>query len=416
MEASLSSHPALERNLKLYPWLHVGRNGLFWLPIFVLYFSAHLSPAEVLRLEALYFFGVVLMEVPSGYLSDRIGRRPILIVATLAWALGSAVLALGGAWWVFAVGQLLLALGMSFQSGTDTSLLFDTLAELGREHEVAQREAQAQSWAFATLGASALVGGLIGSVDLSLGHALSAIAGCVGILAAAGMQEPPSSGRAPAPEAQVGDVMRHTSDPVLRWTLAHAIGFTVVAHIPYELFQPWLALLVGPSTPPAAGATVFTMMMLASVFGPRGPRLADALGPSTALLISWAVLVGVVASMAVAVHPAILAMIVLRSVPTALARPVLTGVTHPRLPSSLRATWLSLESLAGRLSFAVVLFASSHLLGASHGWTFGAMQALLLPVAAGAALLALGAWWLAPSAVRAPGSPPETPPDPAAPG
>lgn len=404
----------------------MGRNALFWLPLFVLYFSSTLAPADVLRLEALYYGGVVLLEVPSGYLSDRMGRRPVLVVAAVAWAFGSAVIAAGGSFAILAAGQLLLAMGMAFQSGTDTSLLYDTLAALDRRAELAVREANAQSWAFATLGVSALIGGLLGSVDLRLGHALSAVVGCVAIAAAVAMVEPPASGRAPDPLQQAGDLRRHASDPVLRWTLINAVGLTVAVHLPYELVQPWLELLVAPldlgsvsAAPPLSGAVVFVMMMLASAFGRQGPKLAARLGAATTLLVAWALMVAVLGSMAIGVHVALLPLVALRSVPTALARPVLAGVTHPRLPSSLRATWLSVESLVGRLAFASVLALSAQALGADAGWSHAAMATLLVPAAAVSAGLALGAWSLRPHALRAqaatpPGGPqpPPTPPGP----
>ena len=49
------------------------------LPVFFLYFSSHLSLSEVLRLEALYCLAVVVLEAPSGYFSDRVGRRTLRV-------------------------------------------------------------------------------------------------------------------------------------------------------------------------------------------------------------------------------------------------------------------------------------------------------------------------------------------------
>ncbi len=46
--------PRLQRNLRLYPWYAAAFNAYFWLPVFFLYFSDHLSLAGVLRLEAIY--------------------------------------------------------------------------------------------------------------------------------------------------------------------------------------------------------------------------------------------------------------------------------------------------------------------------------------------------------------------------
>ena len=74
----------MSRNVALYP-LYVAFFGtMAWIPIFFLFFSQHLSLEQVLQLEAIYYVSVVLLEVPSGYFSDVVGRRATLLVSTIA--------------------------------------------------------------------------------------------------------------------------------------------------------------------------------------------------------------------------------------------------------------------------------------------------------------------------------------------
>ena len=70
-----------ERNISLYPWYQAATGFLPWMPVFFLYFSATVSLQQAIELGAIYYFAVVLFEVPSGYLSDRIGRRTTLLLA-----------------------------------------------------------------------------------------------------------------------------------------------------------------------------------------------------------------------------------------------------------------------------------------------------------------------------------------------
>ena len=58
-----SKDRAVERTIRLYPWYALTFNAYFWTPVFVLYFLRHMPLAEVLRLEAIYYLGVVLLEV-----------------------------------------------------------------------------------------------------------------------------------------------------------------------------------------------------------------------------------------------------------------------------------------------------------------------------------------------------------------
>ena len=70
---SAPSTEQLERNLRWYAVYVAASNALFWMPLFFLYFSQHLDVAQVLRLEAVYYAAVVLLEVPTGVASDRRG-------------------------------------------------------------------------------------------------------------------------------------------------------------------------------------------------------------------------------------------------------------------------------------------------------------------------------------------------------
>ena len=74
----------LEANLRACTLYLVGRESYFWMPVFFLYFGAHLPVAKVLLLEAVYYIAVVVLEVPSGWASDRFGRKPTLVLSSLA--------------------------------------------------------------------------------------------------------------------------------------------------------------------------------------------------------------------------------------------------------------------------------------------------------------------------------------------
>jgi MFS family permease len=117
---------ALERNLELYPRFLAAQNLLFWMPVFFLYLTSLVSLEQALALESLYYLGVVLLEVPSGYFSDRLGRRPTLVIAALCWCASYLLFAAAGSFASLAVAQLLLAAGWAFNSGTDSSIGWPT--------------------------------------------------------------------------------------------------------------------------------------------------------------------------------------------------------------------------------------------------------------------------------------------------
>ena len=113
----------LERNINLYPKYRAAADAMAWLPVFFLYFSERLSLSEVLLLEAVYYIAVVFIEVPSGYMSDRFGRRRTLLLSCIAILAAYVFFLFSGSFTGLAVGQLLLAAGIAFRSGTDLSLI-----------------------------------------------------------------------------------------------------------------------------------------------------------------------------------------------------------------------------------------------------------------------------------------------------
>ena len=85
------SDRSLERNLQLYGWYFPLSRTYFWSPIFFLFFSERFSIEQILQLQSLYYVSAVVLEVPSGYLSDRVSRTATLLMSALASVLSYAL-------------------------------------------------------------------------------------------------------------------------------------------------------------------------------------------------------------------------------------------------------------------------------------------------------------------------------------
>ncbi len=384
----------MERNLRLYPHYQAARSLAFWLPVFFLYFSERLPASQVLALEAIYYAGVVVLEVPSGYLSDRLGRRPTLIAAAAAWTAGCLTLGLAPSFPVFVVGQLLLAAGMAFNSGTDGALLYDSLLACDRGDELAAHEGRAQARGLLAMGASALIGGWVASVDLRLGHLLSAGGAALALALALALREPPATQRAEAPLRQLRAVVSAMRQPALGWVFAFAVAMTVFNHVPYELAQPYLALVLDePSgrgnTPIVSGVVMAVMLTIAAGASRLSASAAARVGVGPLLLGAMLGQGLVIGAMALWLHPVVLAVLLLRSIPGALAAPVQLSVILPRVPGRLRATYLSVQSLVGRLAFSGALGIGAWAVGGLERLDHGTIATLGL-----GACVTLGVVWV----------------------
>lgn len=107
--------------------------GLFLiLPVFSLYATDHLIGATPMLIGlaiGAYGLSQAVLQIPFGMLSDRFGRKPIIIIGLLLFALGSVVAALSDTIWGVIIGRLLQG------SGAIAAAVMALAADLTREEQ-----------------------------------------------------------------------------------------------------------------------------------------------------------------------------------------------------------------------------------------------------------------------------------------
>jgi MFS family permease len=364
---------ALERNLHIYEWYLPLSRVYFFTPIYFLFFSSRFSIGQVLVLGSIYYFTVVLVELPSGYLSDRLGRAVALRLSAASLSVSYVLFLVGGeSFPTFVVAQIALGVGYASISGTDTALHFDTLVRLGREAEFAEREQRLIRNGYAAGALGALLAGAVAQQELEYAYALG-LAAALGLLALAFVMREPRSARADFSGrgllGQFVDCTRTLRDRELAWLFAYAVVMVSLAHIPSEFAQPYLAAVLGDDirdvqrTPWVAGVVVASNTLLAAFAAAYSLALRERLGARGALLAAAVVQLGLIGAMAQGILAIVAVLLVLRSCQSAIARVILSAEVTPRLDVSLRASFLSLESLAGRLGYGLLLLWLSGLAG-----------------------------------------------------
>ena len=100
------------------------------MPIIVLFFQEHgLTLTEVMILQSIYSFSVALFEIPSGYIADIFGRKKTIVLSTIFTFIGFLVFSFFGGFYAFAIAQVLVGIGGSLMSGSDSAIIYDTLLE-----------------------------------------------------------------------------------------------------------------------------------------------------------------------------------------------------------------------------------------------------------------------------------------------
>lgn len=141
--------------------------GLFMvLPVLALYGDEYTGSSAFLIGLVLGVYGLTqgLFQIPLGFLSDRLGRKPIIIFGMLLFLLGSVVAALSDSIWGLMIGRALQGTGAV--ASTIMALLSDLTTEQNRTK------------AMAAIGASI---GLAFAVSMVLGPVLANIWGLSGL-------------------------------------------------------------------------------------------------------------------------------------------------------------------------------------------------------------------------------------------
>ncbi|OOC59367.1 MFS transporter [Paenibacillus ihbetae] len=130
----------------------------------------------VVYAEIIYAVTIVLLEVPSGMMADRWGRKTMMLVSALMGCAEFLLLLFAEAFWHFALVVVVAAIGGAASSGAEQALLYESLRERGRERSFEKWLGRLNAVDIASTVLAALCGSLLASrLPYEFNYALSLI-------------------------------------------------------------------------------------------------------------------------------------------------------------------------------------------------------------------------------------------------
>lgn len=127
---------SLERNIRLAYITNTLAWGRFYIPVLALFYVASkVSVKQFTIIMAVFSLTILLFELPSGVISDLIGRKKTLIVAYSCFLVEIIIISVCNGFWPFLVAKVISGIGVSLVSGTGSALLFESLKKLKRVDE-----------------------------------------------------------------------------------------------------------------------------------------------------------------------------------------------------------------------------------------------------------------------------------------
>jgi len=323
-------------------------------PVLILYYTANgLNSTQIFTIQAAFHLVVLLLEVPSGYLADVVGRRKTLILGAIFFPLGLAVYTVGRSFAAFVCAEAVLALSISMRSGCDSALLFDSLRQLKREGEYKRYEGRGALFARTGTAVSSVLGGLLAAVFLRLPFLVNI---------ASALFMPPLTVALAEPERE----KRHSHEP-LRDILRICRFCLKAPHIrPVVLFAGllmacnltgvWAYFLLYQGLGIGIGwfGILFAVFQLAGALGgSRSHAFSERFGARAPLLLA---LLSPLCFVLLGLFPSVWLLILVpaNALLWNLAYPVLLERLNLAVNSDVRATVLSLASMAGSVTFIVI--------------------------------------------------------------
>ena len=181
-----------DRNIRLLEAHAVCINMAFIIPVIVPFYRDRMGLGfdDFLIGEAAFAITVVLLEVPSGWLSDVWKRSHVLLAGTLVELVGYALMLVADNLLMAMLAQSVIGVGISLLSGTNTALLYDSLLSEGRAAEYRRHEGRRMGLGLYSVAAASVMGGFIYAVDVRLPVILTLVTLAMGAVCCLLMMEP----------------------------------------------------------------------------------------------------------------------------------------------------------------------------------------------------------------------------------
>ena len=348
----------LQNTLASNPWKTYAYRFLssFWLiaPVLIPFYRANgLSATKVFIVQSIYLAAVLLFEIPSGYLSDVIGRRKTLIVGSLLLPVGLCVYALSYGFYGFALAEIILGIAGSMKSGTDSALMYDTLLQLDKEKEYKAFEGKAVLFERVGDSIAAVLGGLFALVSLRFPFYLNITSGVLLIPLAISLVEPQRERI--SPKNPVREMIRIITfcagDPRIRSVIlfsALVFGTEMVGIWSYYLYYGEIGLNIGYF------GILLATFGVCSGYGARQAHIIVKWMGSRSILLLLLILSPVFMCLGSVSSAALIPLIFVNAFVWGIAGPLFTDYLNQLVASEVRATVLSINSMAGSLLFVLV--------------------------------------------------------------
>jgi len=327
---------------------------MLFMPIIWLFYEENgLTIADLFIIQSIYSVTIAIIEIPSGYVADVLGRKNSMIIGTFFGVLGMVVYSYSFGFEGFLIAALCLGVGQSFISGSDTAIMYDSLLQLNRTKDFIKLEGRTISMGNFAEALAFIAGGLLAEISLRTPFYYQIGIAFVGFIVAILLVEPTmqrlEDGKS-KPWKNIKNIIRFSlkENQTLRYYILYSSIIGCGTLIMAWAYQPYIQSL-GLKKGTEFGIIGFTINFIVAISSFYAYKIESRIKTKSLLIIILLLICGCYFALSYITSFWGLLILILFYFTRGVATPVLRDYMNRHIPSEMRATVMSIRSFIIRI-------------------------------------------------------------------
>ena len=153
---------SVKRGLTLLKMGWFCHNFMLIVPVIVLvYTSKGITVGDFFLIQGIFRLAAFLFEIPSGYMSDCLSRKRVMIAGGVSTIAGYVSIALASGFWTLIMGEALLGIASALFSGTLEAYTYDLLKRNKTQKQFLKEFGNITTWAGVAEFVAMIIGGIL---------------------------------------------------------------------------------------------------------------------------------------------------------------------------------------------------------------------------------------------------------------
>ena len=378
------------KNIAVFYFLTIVNNSWFILGNWIFFWTRFMTFGRLGVVDALSFAFGLIMEVPTGAISDLVGKKKTILASCALGFIGVMLIASANGIWPIFIGFLITQAGWAFYSGSAEALAYDSLKEIRKDGQYDRVISASNVLGIIATVITTLLGAVMYKYNFRLPHYAWGFAYFFGFIASFWLKEPSVDTEKFSFKQyfrQMVEGAKQLLTPYLRPYVPIIFALLGIYYLySYGLVKPAIAIRFGFfATEQAIVQTVFgiTCAIAVGLIPKMRRKLTDLAG---LVVITSVLAVGFLLAAAPLGHYGFFVMLAI-ALSGNLASPWVSIVVNRELPSKYRATALSTIALFTKIPYVLTAMIAGRMIDGGYLWLFNLIVGAIVAISVAWTLL-----------------------------